>query len=85
MMTEQQKEYTEFELEAQKWIDETDTFQFSLMELLTMFAVHCKVKNFNISGVGVPTGEQLIDIHSYVGAVNGNCTECGLPEGCHEL
>jgi len=44
-MTEQQEQYTEIEKEAQKWLDETDTMQFSQMELLTMFAAHQKVKN----------------------------------------
>jgi hypothetical protein len=32
------EEYTEIEREAQKWLDETDTMQFSTMELLTMFS-----------------------------------------------
>ena len=36
----QEEEYTELEKEAQKWLDETDTMQFSQMELLTMFALH---------------------------------------------
>ena len=44
-MTEQQEQYTEIEKEAQKWLDETDTMQFSQMELLTMFAAHQQVKN----------------------------------------
>lgn len=44
-MTEQQEKYTELEKEAQKWLDETDTMQFSQMELLTMFAGHQQVKN----------------------------------------
>ena len=42
---EQQEQYTELEKEAQKWLDETDTMQFSQMELLTMFAAHQQVKN----------------------------------------
>jgi hypothetical protein len=42
---EQQEQYTEIEKEAQKWLDETDTMQFSQMELLTMFAAHQQVKN----------------------------------------
>ena len=41
-------------------------------------------KQCNMHVVGVRS-EQLINIHSYVGAVNGNCRECGLPEVCHEL
>jgi hypothetical protein len=32
------EEYTEIAREAQKWLDETDTMQFSTMELLTMFS-----------------------------------------------
>ena len=46
-MTEQQQQeqYTKIEKEAQKWLDETDTMQFSQMELLTMFAAHQQVKN----------------------------------------
>ena len=44
-MTEEQKQYTEIEKEAQKWLDETDTMQFSQMELLAMFAAHQQVKN----------------------------------------
>ena len=32
------KIYSELELKAIKWLKETDTFQFSQMELLTMFA-----------------------------------------------
>jgi hypothetical protein len=27
--------------------------------------------------------EPLINIHGYVGELNGNCRKCGLPEGCH--
>lgn len=37
-----------------------------------------------IDGV-VQQSEPLIDIHGYVGELNGNCRKCGLPEGCHEL
>lgn len=29
--------YTELEKQAQKFLDETDTMQFSIVELLTMF------------------------------------------------
>ena len=32
--------YTELEKEAQKFLDETDTMQFSMVELLTMFYRH---------------------------------------------
>jgi len=46
-MTEQQEQYTELEKEAQKWLDETDTMQFSQMELLTMFAAK-KVKDYDL-------------------------------------
>ena len=46
-MTEQQEQYTEIEKEAQKWLDETDTMQFSQMELLTMFAMERMYKNCN--------------------------------------
>jgi hypothetical protein len=46
-MTEQQEQYTEIEKEAQKWLDETDTMQFSQMELLTMFAAK-KVKEYDL-------------------------------------
>lgn len=34
--------YTELEKEAQKFLDETDTMQFSMVELLTMFYEHQK-------------------------------------------
>jgi hypothetical protein len=40
-----EEQYTELEKEAQKWLDETDTMQFSQMELLTMFAAQQEVKN----------------------------------------
>ncbi len=32
--------YTELEKQAQKFLDETDTMQFSTVELLTMFYNH---------------------------------------------
>lgn len=32
--------YTELEKQAQKFLDETDTMQFSIVELLTMFYNH---------------------------------------------
>ena len=32
------EKYTKAEKEAQKWLDETDTMQFSPMELLVMFS-----------------------------------------------
>ena len=41
---EQQKEYSEIEQEAIKWLSETDDMQFSIMELLTMFAGHWQAK-----------------------------------------
>ena len=34
--------YTELEKQAQKFLDETDTMQFSTVELLTMFYEHQK-------------------------------------------
>lgn len=37
--------YSEVEQEAIKWLSETDTMQFSTMELLAMFAEHWKVKS----------------------------------------
>jgi hypothetical protein len=43
----QEEQYTKIEKEAQKWLDETDTMQFSQMELLTMFAAHVKFKESN--------------------------------------
>ena len=46
-MTEQQEQYTELEKEAQKWLDETDTMQFSQKELLTMFAAK-QVKDYDL-------------------------------------
>jgi len=46
-MTKEQEQYTEIEKDAQKWLDETDTMQFSQMELLTMFAAHRKRKEVN--------------------------------------
>ena len=59
-MTEQQEQYTELEKEAQKWLDETDTMQFSQMELLTMFAAK-KVKDYDLlHSVIVPKGTLCI-------------------------
>ena len=42
-MTKEEKEYTEIEKEAIDWISKTDAMQFSQLDLLTMFAYHCKV------------------------------------------
>jgi len=39
------REYTEMEEEAIDWLKNTDTMQFSKMELLTMFAQHWIVKS----------------------------------------
>ncbi len=38
------REYTEMEEEAIDWLKNTDTMQFSKMELLTMFTEHWIVK-----------------------------------------
>jgi len=42
-----EKEYIQIEKDAKKWLDETDTMQFSQMELLTMFAVNQLTKKNN--------------------------------------
>lgn len=49
-MNKDSEQYTEIEKEAQKWLDETDTMQFSTMELLTMFHAHQLVKNNGVLG-----------------------------------
>ena len=47
MTKQQQEQYTELEKEAQSWLDETDTMQFSQVELLTMFTAK-KVKDYDL-------------------------------------
>jgi hypothetical protein len=39
-MTAEEKEYTKTELDAMKFLNETDTMQFEEWELLSMFAEH---------------------------------------------
>ena len=46
--------YTELEKQAQKFLDETDTMQFSTVELLTMFYEH--QKQLTLTDVVVPKG-----------------------------
>lgn len=36
--------YEDIEAEARKWLNETDEIQFSLVELLTMFAEHWRIE-----------------------------------------
>ena len=56
--------YSEVEQEAIKWLSETDTMQFSTMELLAMFAEHWKVKS---SLVDVrQQGELLVDFRNKI-------------------
>jgi len=51
--------YTELEKQAQKFLDETDTMQFSTVELLTMFYNH--QEQLRIGGVGcsLPSEEEI--------------------------
>jgi hypothetical protein len=46
---EDKKQYHELEKEVKDWLDETDTFAFSLVELITMFVWHKESKNNNSS------------------------------------
>ena len=66
-MTEQQQQeqYTKIEKEAQKWLDETDTMQFSKMELITMFAAHQQVKNNDL----------LHDVSARLSSSLGECVD----------
>lgn len=43
------KDYTELEKQAQKFLDETDTMQFSTVELLTMFYNHQEQYNKGVN------------------------------------
>jgi hypothetical protein len=46
--------YTELEKQAQKFLDETDTMQFSTVELLTMFYNHQEQLRIGVVGSSLP-------------------------------
>ena len=61
--------YTELEKQAQKFLDETDTMQFSMVELLTMFYNHQEQLRI---GLVVGQSEQLSNF----------CKEISKQENC---
>ena len=64
--------YTELEKQAQKFLDETDTMQFSTVELLTMFYEHQKQLTLTDVGFTLPrpleawNEAQKLDVADYI-------------------
>ena len=53
--------YTELEKQAQKFLDETDTMQFSTVELLTMFYEHQK----QLTSTDVVRSAFILDVENW--------------------
>jgi len=70
-MDAQQKQYTELEIQAQKWLDETDAMQFSQMELLTMFAAKVSKTCYRVSD----DDEALVRFYSTIEKANTSVNE----------
>jgi hypothetical protein len=74
--------YTELEKQAQKFLDETDTMQFSTVELLTMFYNH--QEQLRIGGVsGMFSAKQMEQaFNDGVKAEQQRCGEFDIENYC---
>ena len=66
--------YTELEKQAQKFLDETDTMQFSTVELLTMFYEH--QKQLTLNDVVSTCCDKVPSDSYYLGTT---CLKCNKP------
>lgn len=64
----QEEQFTALEKAAIKWLEETDTMQFSQMELLTMFAAHSETRTILQSYI---SDEEIEDLPIYATTKDG--------------